>query len=136
MRTPTAFLICVCLALGADCRRSDCVIYASHLRCEYLQNPLSVDPDRPPRFSWWVESAAAGARNQSQSAYRIQVIATQPAYLAGQSFWDRYEHLELGSHMLLRMFPISCRCVVVARFCRTRLSMLNMVAEISRPACA
>ncbi len=41
----------------------------SHLRLEYLVNPLGID-ERAPRFSWILDADRRGAR---QAAYRIQV---------------------------------------------------------------
>lgn len=57
----------------------------TRLRCEYLENPLAVEPVQP-RLSWVLES---GERAQRQTAYRI-LVATQPEGLAiGQGdLWD------------------------------------------------
>ena len=52
----------------------------SHLRTEYLVNPLGID-ERAPRFSWILEAARRGAR---QAAYRIQVGRS----LGGGDMWD------------------------------------------------
>ncbi|MDP0501139.1 MAG: family 78 glycoside hydrolase catalytic domain [Verrucomicrobiota bacterium JB022] len=57
----------------------------THLRCEYLTNPLGID-EKAPRLSWALQSTRRGARQQ---AYRIQV-ATSPEALAGdrELLWD------------------------------------------------
>ncbi|MHA1132484.1 MAG: glycoside hydrolase family 78 protein [Candidatus Helarchaeota archaeon] len=43
------------------------------LRCEYLNNPLGIDVDKP-RLSWILES---DERNQIQTAYQILVASSQ-----------------------------------------------------------
>lgn len=52
------------------------------LRCEYLENPLSVDAARP-RLSWILESSE---RNQCQSAYQITVSSDSGCTNA--DLWD------------------------------------------------
>jgi alpha-L-rhamnosidase len=57
----------------------------SHLRCEYLVNPLGID-EREPRLSWVIESDRRGAR---QTGYRIIVASTSEKLAAGNGdFWD------------------------------------------------
>ena len=55
-----------CLKYG----RSD--IKVTHLRCEYLENPLGIDVLRP-RLNWILESSRRG---QKQTAYRILVASS------------------------------------------------------------
>jgi alpha-L-rhamnosidase len=50
----------------------------THLRCEYLVNPLGIDA-REPRLSWLVESGQDG---QLQTAYRITAASSEAALLA------------------------------------------------------
>ncbi|MDA1029330.1 MAG: family 78 glycoside hydrolase catalytic domain [Bacteroidetes bacterium] len=49
-------------------------ITPTDLRCESMSNPLSIDT-MVPRLSWKLKSAG-NARNQVQTAYRIQVAST------------------------------------------------------------
>src|SRR4051794_10748525 len=57
----------------------------SHLRCEYLVNPLGID-ERAPRLSWRLESERRGIR---QAAYRIRVASTREALVRGEAdAWD------------------------------------------------
>ncbi len=57
------------------------------LRCESTYNPLGIDAHRP-RLSWKLK-ATAGARNQTQSAYRITVASTEaPAAAGAADMWD------------------------------------------------
>ena len=44
-----------------------------HLRCEYLENPIGIDVERP-RLGWQLRSLA---RNQVQTAYRVLVASDQ-----------------------------------------------------------
>lgn len=48
----------------------------THLRCEYLANPVGIDTPHP-RFFWWIKQDGRGA---SQSAYEI-LVATSPEML-------------------------------------------------------
>jgi alpha-L-rhamnosidase len=48
------------------------LLSATHLRCEYLENPLGIDAIRP-RLSWRLES---DVRGRKQSAYRILVASS------------------------------------------------------------
>ncbi len=56
-----------------------------HLRCEYLNNPLGIDADKP-RLSWQSDSQE---RNWAQAAYRI-VVASKAEFLSGgkADVWD------------------------------------------------
>jgi alpha-L-rhamnosidase len=53
----------------------------SHLRCEYLENPLGIDELRP-RLCWRVGSGRQGAR---QTAFRIQISTTLEKLAAGDA---------------------------------------------------
>lgn len=66
---------------------SAAMILPVDLRCESLRDPLGVDVTQP-RLSWKLD-AAAGARNQSQSAYHIRVASTEERLVAGGAdVWD------------------------------------------------
>lgn len=55
------------------------------LRCEYLENPLAVQPERP-RLSWIVESDRRGTL---QTAYHIQVASSPEKSAADEGdLWD------------------------------------------------
>jgi|YelNatPaOPRAMG01_1025707.scaffolds.fasta_scaffold09217_4 alpha-L-rhamnosidase len=57
----------------------------THLRCEYLNNPLGIDV-MAPRLSWYSESAQRGAM---QSAYRIIVASSMKKLDHNQGdLWD------------------------------------------------
>jgi alpha-L-rhamnosidase len=57
----------------------------SHLRCDYLVDPLGIDEDQP-RLSWSIQSDRRGAR---QTAYRIQVAASAENLAAEKAdYWD------------------------------------------------
>lgn len=57
----------------------------THLRCEYLVNPLTVDAAKP-RLSWTIESSRRG---WMQSAYRVQVASSFDALVKGRAdLWD------------------------------------------------
>ncbi|PTX94370.1 alpha-L-rhamnosidase [Opitutus sp. ER46] len=60
-------------------------LLVTHLRCEYLVDPLGID-ERTPRLSWELESDRRGAR---QVAYRVRVASTPEKLAAGQpDRWD------------------------------------------------
>src|ERR1051326_590246 len=64
----------------------------SHLRCEYLVDPLGID-ERVPRLSWQLESDRRGAR---QTAYRVRVASTAEKLAAGAG--DRWDSGRVASN--------------------------------------
>jgi alpha-L-rhamnosidase len=68
---------------GADPATSNSPVYG--LRCEYLQNPLGIDVQKP-RLSWVLNPAGNVA---GQSAYRV-LVASSPAILKKDrgDLWD------------------------------------------------
>jgi len=61
---------------------------ASHLRCEFLVNPLGIN-ERVPRLSWIVSSERRG---DGQTAYRILVASTLDNVVKGAGdLWDTGE---------------------------------------------
>ena len=50
----------------------------THLRCEYLVDPLCIEW-RIPRLSWRIDSDLRGVK---QNAYRILVAPSSPRFLA------------------------------------------------------
>jgi len=77
------------------------------LRCESLENPLGID-DAHPRLSWKLE-AVDDARNQIQTAYRIQVASSSELLSRGSAdIWDTQKvfsgdqlHIEYGGRPLI-----------------------------------
>ncbi len=60
-------------------------VCVSHLRCEYLVDPLGID-ERAPRLSWQLVSEARGAR---QLAYRVRVASSASLLAEGTAdLWD------------------------------------------------
>ena len=60
----------------------------THLRCEYLENPLGIDAAKP-RLSWQLKASNPYQRGQKQWAYQI-LVASNPATLTLNQgdFWD------------------------------------------------
>lgn len=57
----------------------------THLRCEYLQNPLCIDVPRP-RLSWHVQDDRRGA---AQAAYHVRAASSRQALTTGTAdLWD------------------------------------------------
>ena len=57
----------------------------THLRCEYLDNPIGIDITKP-RLSWRVES---DARGQVQTAYRVLVASSADKLASDEGdLWD------------------------------------------------
>jgi len=64
---------------------SDRVVKATHLRCEYLVDPLGIDELRP-RLGWMVEGEGRGRR---QTAWRVLVAGSAEKLAAGAGdLWD------------------------------------------------
>ncbi|MBN2355872.1 family 78 glycoside hydrolase catalytic domain, partial [candidate division KSB1 bacterium] len=58
---------------------------ATHLRCEYLVNPLGID-EKKPRLSWIIESDRRGTH---QSARRVRVASSAQILAEGRAdLWD------------------------------------------------
>ena len=55
----------------------------TNLRCEYQEQPLGLDTERP-RFSWWMDDGRPGA---AQTAYRIEV-STDAGFNQATMVWD------------------------------------------------
>ena len=92
MRRWQVQLICgvvvIVAGLGFSSERgtaADVSLVPTHLRCEYLVNPLGVDVDKA-RLSWILES---GIRGQKQTAYRILVAQSEATLARDQGdLWD------------------------------------------------
>ena len=52
----------------------------THLRCEYLTNPLGIDVPQP-RLSWVLNPGDASARGRRQTAYRIVVAKARKSWM-------------------------------------------------------
>ena len=71
---------------GAFGGTSKTLMILTHLRCEYLDNPLGIDEARP-RLSWLIEDDPSD-RGRRQTAYRI-LVASDPSRLKKQTdLWD------------------------------------------------
>lgn len=72
-------------ANAASSPKKNSPMHPTHLRCEYLVNPLAVE-DKAPRLSWEV---ASNRRNEKQTAYRILVASSVQELAAGRGdLWD------------------------------------------------
>ena len=81
--------------------------HVTHLRCEYLVDPLGID-ERAPRLSWALASDRRGAR---QLAYRVRVAST-PEQLArgGADRWDSGRVTsDQTTHVVYRGAPLGAR---------------------------
>ena len=81
----SALLLLTSLPAGSENSSS---LLVTHLRCEYLSNPLGIDIVRP-RLSWVLDTGAPSARGQRQTAYQV-IVATSPENLAADrgDAWD------------------------------------------------
>ena len=79
------FLAGLVVAAGTSCARKPGSVSAVDLRCENRVGLLGVDT-KSPTFSW---TLASSGRNQSQTAYRIQVAASAAGFESGTGrVWD------------------------------------------------
>ena len=93
MKTNIALLIALLLAPLAGLHAAD----VTTLRCEYRENPLGIDVEKP-RLSWIIEersqnsgvrSQDIGARGLSQTAYQILVASSEELLAKDQGdLWD------------------------------------------------
>ena len=73
----------------------------THLRCEYLIDPLAID-ELHPRLSWALHSAGPSERGKRQSAYQVVVTRSegQPAWDSGKVISDESLHIRYGGSPL------------------------------------
>ena len=74
--------------LGCSALQAASELVPTHLRCEYLTNPLGIDEPKP-RLSWQVVARDPKARGLTQGAYQV-VVASSPELLAKNQgdLWD------------------------------------------------
>src|ERR1700741_1695541 len=72
----SAFVLAMSFRVGSDNSPS---LLVTHLRCEYLTNPLGIDIVQP-RLSWVLDPGNRAMRGQRQTAYEI-IVATSPEAL-------------------------------------------------------
>lgn len=97
---------------GSSTRSKDATVLASHLRCEYRENPLGIDV-ASPRLSWKLALACANGWGCHQTAYEIQVAGTIVGLLGGHAdLWhtgkvrsDETIHIEYGGRPLVCKQP-------------------------------
>ena len=72
----------------SPCLAAESVLHPVALRCEYLKNPPGIDSTRP-RLSWKLQAAAPAGRGMTQSAFQIQVAASEKLLAGGKGdLWD------------------------------------------------
>jgi hypothetical protein len=71
-KTPVGILVTLAAVTLLFCTPAASATTLTHLRCEYLVDPLGIDVVKP-RLSWVMESARRGER---QTAYQILVAST------------------------------------------------------------
>ena len=80
-----ALVTWVVLGLGFSTQAATPGLRPTHLRCEYLENPLGLEAPAP-RLNWWVESEQRG---QKQTAYRLLVASTEEKLAREEGdLWD------------------------------------------------
>src|SRR5208283_3293287 len=93
--TLSSILLIVVAAFFAQSLAAGLVLHPVDLRCEYLKNPFGIDRTNP-RLSWKLQSpplssrvVPVSGRGLKQTAYQIQVAATEQALADGQiDLWD------------------------------------------------
>lgn len=64
--------------------QTEAPLAATHLRCEYMVDPLGIDV-RKPRLSWELTSAEKGVM---QTSYEVRVAASEEELAKGKLIWD------------------------------------------------
>lgn len=60
----------------------------TNLRCEYRENPLGIDVEKP-RLSWVIDDLKSASRGESQTAYQILVASSEALLKKDQGdLWD------------------------------------------------
>src|SRR4051812_1141322 len=64
------------------------LLHAAELRCEYRDNPLSIEETKP-RLSWLLKADDPSLRGQTQSAYQVLVASSREALDTDKGdLWD------------------------------------------------
>lgn len=96
--TTTAILLAASWANGAEAEKE---IWATGLKCEYLENPLCVE-NPTPRLSWKMVAAPTAKRNQRQTWYRLLAASSRELLDNDQAdLWDSGT-VELGEEMQIQ----------------------------------
>jgi alpha-L-rhamnosidase len=81
-------LLIIASTFFSQSRAAESVLHPVDLRCEYLKNPLGIDRTTP-RLSWKLQAAPMAGRGLRQTAFQIQVAATEQALQSGKAdLWD------------------------------------------------
>jgi alpha-L-rhamnosidase len=84
-KTPAGILVSLTAALLLFCAPTASAATLTHLRCEYLTNPLGIDVARP-RLSWVIESNRRGER---QTAFQVLVASSEELLKKDKgNLWD------------------------------------------------
>jgi alpha-L-rhamnosidase len=83
----------------------------THLRCEYLEDPMGIDVTKP-RLSWQLKAINSAQRGQKQLAYQVLVASSLEKlkldqgdlWDSGQKFSDQTLHLEYAGKTLSSQF--------------------------------
>lgn len=104
MRLSATSFYCVLLLLvsvSLPLQAADSALTIANLRCEYKTSPIGVDISRP-RLSWELVSSE---RATLQSAYDIQVAASEKNLATGKLFWDSGKTISSASTHVVYQGP-------------------------------
>jgi len=86
--TLSSCLVIMASAICAQGPAAESALHPVDLRCEYLKNPLGIDRTTP-RLSWKLQAASLAGRGLKQTAFQIQVGASEQALHGGKAdLWD------------------------------------------------
>ena len=89
--TSIQHLLIIAMTFFSQSLAAESALHPMDLRCEYLKNPLGIDRTAP-RLSWKLQALPPAGRGLKQTAFQIQVAATQQALAGGRDdLWDSGE---------------------------------------------
>ena len=88
MRSAASVFVILSLCLSASAATPPVSpLLPTHLRCDYQTDPLGID-DAHPSLSWLSLSRMPDVRDQSQSAYQIEIASSPEKLTQGADLWD------------------------------------------------
>jgi len=103
MKHTLSCLLIIASTFFSQSLAAESVLQPVDLRCEYLQNPLGIDRTSP-RLSWKLQAAPPAGRGLKQTAFQIQVAATEQALRGAKAgLWDSGKVSSGKSHNIAYM---------------------------------
>ena len=102
MRQPNnrSFVVClIAVVTWLCCLPSALATSITNLRCEYRENPLGIDAEKP-QLSWIMVDSASGAATRSQKQMAYQILVANSEELLEQNKGDCWDSGKVASDQI------------------------------------